>query len=143
MGASKQVAWEVMADFGSAASWAPGMRHSSLRGDTSSGVGTYRVMRHAWGFRIEEIVTQWTDYSGYSFKLVKAPFPMCDVCEKWVLEGSDLQAKLTITVSYNMRLGFLGRLLDMLLVRFVVAREMHQSVYGLKHYVEKRSAGPI
>ena len=83
-------------------------------------------------------MTQWTDLSGYTFKLVKAPFPMCDVCEIWVLDGDDLQAKLTITVSYNMRLGIIGSLLDKLLVRFVVAREMHRSVYGLKEYVEER-----
>ena len=141
IGSSRQAVWEVMADFGSAASWAPGMRWSNLTGDTETGVGTYRVMRHAWGFRIEEIVTRWTDFSGYSFKLAKAPFPMRDVCETWVLEGDDSQTKLTITVSYAMRLGFVGRSLDSILVRFVVAREMHRSVYGLKDYVEERSRG--
>ena len=141
IGSSRQAVWEVMADFGSAACWAPGMRHSRLRGDTTSGVGTYRVMRHMWGFRIEEVVTHWTDLSGYSFKLVKAPFPMCDVCETWSLEGDDLQAKLTITVSYAMGLSIIGRLLDTMLVRFVVAREMHRGVYGLKDYVEEKSKG--
>jgi hypothetical protein len=129
-----------MADFGSAASWAPGMRRSSLKGDTKTGVGTYRVMRHAWGFRIEEIVTQWEDCCGYSFKLVKAPFPMRDVCETWVLSGDHSQAQLTITVSYNMRLGFVGKLLDAVLVHFVVAREMHQGIWGLKRHVETRFA---
>jgi hypothetical protein len=125
-----------MADFGSAASWAPGMRRSSLKGDTKTGVGTHRVMRHAWGFRIEEIVTHWTDCCGYSFKLIKAPFPMRDVCETWVLNEVDSQAQLTITVSYNMRLGLIGALLDAVLVRFVVAREMHQGICGLKKHVE-------
>ena len=135
--ASKQAVWDVMADFGSAARWAPGMRQSSLKGEKRTGVGTHRVMRHAWGFNIEEIVTQWTKGAGYSFKLVKAPFPMRDVCETWVLEQDDSEVVLTITVSYGMRFGLIGALLDAVLVHFVVAREMHMGICGLKHYVEK------
>ena len=128
-----------MADFGNAATWAPGMRCSSLIGDRKTGVGTHRVMRHAWGFRIEEIVNQWSDGAGYSFKLIKAPFPMCDVHETWVLHHDNVQATLTITVSYAMRLGVIGRILDTLLVRFAVAQEMHQGIQGLKRHVEEHS----
>ena len=137
---STQTVWEVMADFGSAATWAPDMLQSGLRGDRKTGVGTYRVLRHAWGFKIEEIVTEWSDGAGYSFELVKAPFPMRDVHETWVLEAVDSHALLTITVSYDMRLGLLGALLDAVLVRFVVAREMRLGICGLKHHVEKKLA---
>ena len=138
--ASKQAVWDVMADFGSAAKWAPDMRHSSLKGELKTGVGTHRVMRHLWGFRIEEIVTRWEECAGYSFKLVKAPYPMRDVCETWVLQHDGNQALLAITVSYGMRLGLLGALLDSVLVRFVVARQMRLGICGLKHYVEKMYA---
>jgi len=136
-----QAVWDTMADFGNAATWAPGMRKSSLKGDKKTGVGTHRIMRHAWGFRIEEIVTEWSTGAGYSFKLVKAPFPMCEVCETWVLRPADSGALLTIVVSYAMRLGLLGTLLDTVLVRFVVAREMRMSIRGLKRYLEEMSAG--
>ena len=138
--ASTQAVWEVMADFGSAAIWAPDMLRSSLKGEKKTGVGTYRVLRHAWGFRIEEIVTQWSDGAGYSFELVKAPFPMRDVHETWVLKPDNGHALLTITVSYDMHLGLLGALLDAVLVRFVVAREMRLGICGLKHHVEKKLA---
>jgi len=138
--ASTQAVWEVMADFGSAAIWAPDMLRSSLKGEKKTGVGTYRVLRHAWGFRIEEIVTQWSDGAGYSFELVKAPFPMRDVHETWVLKPDNGHALLTITVSYDMHLGLLGALLDAVLVRFVVAREMRLGIRGLKQHVEKNFA---
>jgi hypothetical protein len=129
--------WDVMADFGSAAPWAPGMVHSSLIGDKKTGVGTHRVLRHVWGFKIEEIVTEWVEGAGYSFKLVKAPYPMRDVCETWILRSDDKHTLLTITVSYAMRLGPIGFLLDALLVKFLVAREIRRGIFGLKHYVEK------
>ena len=93
--------------------------------------------------KLEEIVTEWSDGAGYSFKLVKAPFPMRDVHETWVLKPGDSHALLTITVSYDMRLGLLGALLDAVLVRFVVVREMRLGILGLKHHVEKKLASRI
>ena len=129
-----------MADFGSAADWAPGMRRSALFGKATTGVGMQRIMQHAWGFIIEEIITHWTEGEEYSFDLSRAPFPMRDVREKWVLGENGGQTSLNITVSYDMRLGPIGALLDKMLVRFVVARQMHLGIYGLKHHVEKRSA---
>jgi len=138
--APKKAVWDVMADFGSAADWAPGMRRSALFGKATTGVGMHRIMQHAWGFVIEEIITHWTEGEEYSFDLARAPFPMRDVREKWVLSEDGSQTSLDITVSYGMRLGLIGALLDNVLVRFVVAREMRLGIYGLKHHVEKLSA---
>lgn len=139
----KEAVWDAMADFGSAAPWAPGMRESSLKGEKKTGVGTQRVLRHVWGFSIEEIVTEWVDGAGYSFELVKAPFPMRDVCETWILRPDDNHALLTITVSYGMRLGLIGDLLDALLVKFLVAREIRMGISGLKHHVEQKFANTL
>lgn len=134
--ASKQAVWDVMADFGNAADWAPGMRRAGLWGNVKTGVGMHRIMQHKWGFIIEEVVTHWTEGAGYSFRLEKAPFPMCDASETWVLNDDGHDAVLNITVSYSMRLGFIGALLDAVLVRFVVAREMRLGICGIKHHVE-------
>ena len=64
---------------------------------------------------------------------------MRDVCETWILRPDDNQAMLTITVSYGMRLGLIGTLLDALLVKFLVAREIRRGIFGLKNHVEKNS----
>ena len=61
---------------------------------------------------------------------------MCDACETWVLNDDGSDALLSITVSYGMRLGLIGALLDAVLVRFVVAREMSLGICGLKQHVE-------
>jgi ligand-binding SRPBCC domain-containing protein len=136
----KQVVWDAMADFGSAAPWAPGMRESSLKGEQKAGVGTQRVMRHVWGFRIEEIVTEWVDGAGFSFDLVKAPYPLRDVNETWVLRSDDEHTLLTITVTYDVHLGPVGDLLDTVFMRFLIAREIRQGILGLKRYVEEKFA---
>jgi ligand-binding SRPBCC domain-containing protein len=129
--APQQAVWEVLADFGGVEKWAPGMRRSNLLGDQDSGVGTRRVMRHRWGFRIEELVTEWSEGEAYAFELLQAPFPMTNVYETWDLASEDGQTTIVTTVSYEMSLGVIGTLLDYFLVRFLVAREMRAGLRAL------------
>jgi ligand-binding SRPBCC domain-containing protein len=133
----KQALWEVLADFGGVQKWAPGMRRSRLLGDSETGVGTLRVMRHRWGFRIEELVTAWDEGEGYSFELLQAPFPMRNVCETWKLESEGRQTVVSTTVAYQMGLGIFGSLLDFFLVRFLVTREMRMGIHALEQYAER------
>ncbi len=137
--ASPQAVWEVLEDFGSVSEWAPYMRRSSLIGNQQTGVGASRFMRHSWGFSFEETVTEWTDDSGFSFDVHRAPFPMKDVHETWVTGQERDLSTVTTRVNYGMRLGFLGSLVDWILVRFVVRREMRAGLRGLKKYVESKS----
>ena len=127
--------WDVLADFGSVADWAPYMRRSSVLGDQESGVGDCRTLRHAWGFRFEESVTEWDHGEGYAFDVFRAPFPMKDVRESWAVEHHNGLTTVTTRVKYGMRLGVAGAVLDWLLVRFIVRREMRAGLRGLKDFV--------
>ena len=94
-------------------------------------------MRHAWGFRFEEMVTDWHEGEGFSFDVFRAPFPMKDVHETWVTDHEDGFSTVTTQVNYDMKLGPLGSALDWLLVRFIVRREMRAGLRGLKQHVER------
>ena len=135
--APAELVWEILADFGGVADWAPYMRSSHLIGELESGVGMRRGMRHAWGFRFEETVTQWHEDKGFAFDVLKAPFPMKNVKEVWVLAAEDGRTAVETQVRYETHLGPLGTLSDWLLVRFVVRREMRAGLRGLKEYAEK------
>lgn len=63
---------------------------------------------------------------------------MRDVSETWILRPDDDRALLTINVSYGMRLGPVGKLLDVSLVKFLVTREIRAGIVGLKRYIERR-----
>lgn len=134
-GVSPQAVWKILEQFGSVDQWAPGMRSSSLLGEQASGVGTRRIMRHRWGFRIEEEVTRWADGKGMSFVLTKAPFPMQNVHETWDIKEQNGATRIMTTVTYEMGVGVLGTLLDQLLVRFVVEREMRRGLKALIAYI--------
>ena len=129
--------WAVLADFGNVEQWAPYMRKSHLIGHLDSGIGMRRGMRHAWGFRFEEEVTQWHEGKGFAFDVLRAPFPMKDVKEVWVLAPEDGHTAVETQVRYRTHLGPVGRLADWLLVRFVVRREMRAGLRGLKEYAER------
>lgn len=133
--------WAMLADFGGVADWAPYMRTSHLIGDQDTGIGMRRGMRHAWGFRLEEVVTQWHHEKGFAFDVLKAPFPMKDVKEVWVLGTQNGHTLVETQVRYAMYLGFVGRFLDWFLVRFIVRREMRVGLSGLKQCAEKAAAG--
>jgi len=135
--APAQLVWDVLADFGGVENWAPYMRRSNLIGEQSTGIGMRRGMRHAWGFRFEEVVTQWHESKGFAFDVLKAPFPMRDVKEVWVLASENGHTAVETQVRYGTHLGPLGALVDWLLVRFVVRREMRAGLGGLKEYAER------
>jgi len=137
--APASLVWGVLADFGSVSHWAPYMRKSHLIGAQDSGIGMRRGMRHAWGFRFEEVVTQWHDGKGFAFDVLKAPFPMRDVKEVWVLGPENGKTVVETQVRYGTHLGFLGGIADWLLVRFVVRREMRAGLRGLKQYSEREA----
>jgi len=128
--------WSVVADFGNVHLWAPYMKSCQLIGNQTSGVGMRRGMRHAWGFRLEEVVTDWTEGRGFSFDVQRAPFPMTHVKESWVLAGSNGLTTVATQVSYRMRLGFLGLAIDEPMVQYIVKREMRSGLRGLKRYIE-------
>ncbi len=131
-----EAVWDLLADFGGVSRWAPYMKTSHLIGDVQSGVGMRRGMRHAWGFRFEEAVTHWNEGEGFSFDVFRAPFPMQHVKESWKLEHSNGISTVSTRVTYNMKLGPLGKAIDSLLVRFIVRREMRAGLRGLKQYSE-------
>jgi ligand-binding SRPBCC domain-containing protein len=136
----RETVWAALEDFGEVSVWAPYMRRSALIGEQKTGVGTRRSLHHAWGFRLEETVTGWIDCRGFSFDVNRAPWPMKNVQEAWVIEHDGDHTVIGTSVEYDMHLGFLGSLLDNILVQYIVRREMRAGLRGLKAYLERGAA---
>jgi len=134
--ASHAVVWGILGDFSGVATWAPPLRNSAPVGDVEAGAGAYRVMRHFWGFRLEETVVEWDEGNGFRFDVVKVPFPLRDVRESWHLADGEGQVQVTTRVEYDMYLGPLGGAVDSILVSRLVRREMREGLKGLKRYAE-------
>lgn len=94
------------------------------------------MLRHVWGFHLEEVITAWDDGRGYSFAVVKPPFPIASVHETWTVDQRSRETRATTVVEYDVRLGALGRLVDVLLIRRLIRREMRRGLAGLKRHIE-------
>jgi ligand-binding SRPBCC domain-containing protein len=134
------VVWGILDDFSGVATWAPYLRSSAPVGDQTTGVGSYRVMQHFWGFRLEESVIEWEEGRGYAFTAVKVPYPIRDVRESWQMDAGPGGVTVTTRVEYDMHLGPLGSALDAVLVSHLVRREMRGGLRGLKKYAETVAA---
>lgn len=136
--APKPVVWGVLNDFGGVALWAPFLKDSSLVGELERGVGSYRVLRHFWGFRLEEAVIDWEDHSGYTFEVRVVPYPITNCRESWSVQAGNPHVTVTSRVYYDVSLGWLGRLLDWAFVRHLIRHEMRTGLQGLRDFVESR-----
>ena len=79
-------------------------------------------------------------------RVVRAPFPLRDVRESWVLPDSngtavDDAVVVETTVEYAMGLGRLGAALNSSIVSRLIQREMREGLRGLKRYAETISEG--
>ncbi|MCL7959614.1 MAG: SRPBCC family protein [marine benthic group bacterium] len=135
------VVWGLLSDFSGVATWAPYLRSSSPVGDVESGVGAYRVMRHFWGFRLEESVVEWDDGSGFEFDVVRVPFPIKAVRETWRIEDAEDHVVVATRVEYDTHLGPVGAAIDAAIVSLLVRREMREGLKGLKRYAETVATG--
>jgi ligand-binding SRPBCC domain-containing protein len=139
--APHSVVWGLLSDFSGVATWAPYLRNSSPVGDVESGVGAYRVMRHFWGFRLEESVVEWDDGSGFEFDVVRVPFPIKDVREAWRIEDAEDHVVVATRVEYDTHLGPVGAAIDAAIVSLLVRREMREGLRGLKRHAETVATG--
>jgi hypothetical protein len=98
-------------------------------------------MRHFWGFRLEESVVEWDEGVGYSFDVVRVPFPIKDVRETWRIEDNEDHVVVATRVEYDTHLGPVGSAIDAAIVSLLVRREMREGLKGLKRYAETVATG--
>lgn len=134
-------AWTVLADFSGVTLWAPGIRTATVVSEQKTGVGARRNLLLNLGFRIEEVITEWNEGSGYSFALVRAPYPMLDVHETIYILAEGDHVQVHSIVNYATKMGVVGTLLDRGVIHRLVKREMRASLTGLKRILERKSGG--
>ena len=128
--------WRVLREFGDVAKWAPYLRESRETGGPPIGRGSSRELRHQWGFRLSETVTEWHEGKSFVFNVFGVPFPLVEVCEAWAVSPSPSGTLVIQRVSYRVRLGPFGAIMDRALISSLIRREMRAGLLGLKRFVE-------
>ena len=133
--APKEKVWEILADFGGVANWAPTITSAHLLADVNGGIGATRSCDHISGAAIEEVITEWEEGEYYSYEMTTSLGPIKTLLNTWAVRAEGNDTVITLSMDFKMRFGPLG-LLMIPMAKMMMGKEMKLALAGLKHHVE-------
>ncbi len=135
--ASPEAIWEVLADFGALARWAPNVDHSVLTTTTTEGPGTTRRVQTGRTVLLERVV-DWQPAVSVAYEITGLPKLIRRAENRWRLEGVDggTEVSLTSTVDAG---GRPPQKLAAAVATRVLARVSDQLLDGLAHHTERNA----
>jgi uncharacterized membrane protein len=138
--APRERVWALLADLEGVAAWAPNIVECRLLSRVRQGVGAARRVRHATGIVLDEEVVAWDECSGYTYEIRGRLGPLRELRESWTVAPAPSSCVASATIRYDLRFGMLGRVVDRLLLRLLLRRQMSLGLSGLKRHAESRNA---
>jgi hypothetical protein len=133
--------WSLLADLESVAVWAPNIVDCRLLSSTRRGVGATRRVRHVTGIVLDETIVTWDEARGYAYEIRGPLGPLYRVQESWTLDPAPSSCIASAHITYDVRLGPVGAVLDRVLIRLLLQRQMCLGLTGLKRAAE--SSAPV
>lgn len=135
----RAAAWRRLRDLSSPHLYVPGLTEAALAGPQREGVGTRRQVRRGRMPVVDETVTAWREAEGVTLRLHRGangpPPPFRQLFFDYGLAERGGRVWLVNRMRYEVGLGPLGALLDRLLLRRIVARELRDVTLAQKiHY---------
>jgi hypothetical protein len=129
--------WDTLADFGNVARWAPTVIESHCTTPASRGVGATRNQTVVTGETVEEIIVEWNEHRNFTFEIPNGLASIIKTLrETWSVETFAAGTRVTVTMQYAMKGGWLGTLFDQLMVKQKLQGMLIQNLAGLKCHVE-------
>ena len=135
----KQKVWEIISDLGSIYKFNPGVSKSYYTTDHTEGIGAARICELQPAGKILETVKNWKEGSGFLLQIdaiEKAP-PFKNFNGLFELNKLNNNCtQVSVTISYGMKLGAIGLLLNKLIIRSKMEEGIVVLLEGLKAYSE-------
>jgi Polyketide cyclase / dehydrase and lipid transport len=140
-------AWAKLRDIALARHYVAGVERIEITTPQSEGVGANRRVFVKGRPPVDETVILWEDGRGFTMKLHhdgKAPPPFKEAAFRYWLDDAPVgQTLVHTTLSYRLPLGAVGRLLDALVMRRLMAPTITAIGPGMKQFYETgKSANP-
>lgn len=133
--------WQRLRDLSIAHKYVPGLRDCRLTTTQKEGVGASRRVYTTSGMEMDETVSEWNEGRGFVIRLhdgTKPPPPIFTEARFHYLleEAGANQTRFRPTMTYTIKWGGLGALLDSLLLNFIIRANMKKVGLGLKQFYE-------
>lgn len=143
--ASPEICWALMADFANIDFFNPHLSGSRLlEGSPESGLGTLRQcdLKDGKGY-IREKVVDWQEGRSYTVDIYDGTMPVDNtVTTLGLVPQAGGGTLLYMETSYDPRWGYVGALLDRLMIRRMFATMLLGVIGGLAAKAERRSPAP-
>lgn len=136
--ATPQTVWEVLSDLGRLEKYDPIVTKSDPIDKLTSGLAARRhcQTRNGW---FKEEVSEWQPYEQLAFTLFDCNLPMKALKHSYSLHPVEDGTRVTQVMTYTMKYGLLGRLLDLIMVRKQSDKGIKLFFEGLKQEVENQT----
>jgi ligand-binding SRPBCC domain-containing protein len=135
--------WNRLAgDIGTIAEWNPGVKESYvLAGAESSGLGAQRYCGLGGNNFLKEDVVAFQEEQAITFRITETNMPFARADIRFTLSPvaeSNTATKVTVSPDYKLKYGFVGELVDALMVKSTYRKGMAGLLAGLKEDVESK-----
>ena len=126
--------WEVLADIGGIANWAPQINHAVTTTEGNPGVGSERQCDVAGFGTVTERFVEWEDGSHFTYEVSNVAL-MKLVRNTTSVHAAGDQSLITLTMNFWMKFGPLGAPM-IPIARILMSKQGKLGLAGLKYHVE-------
>ena len=138
--AAPEIVWAVLADIGNIALWNPGVVRSEQTTPGEVSKGSCRYCNLGGKNYLNERLIVFEPPKIMTIRVTETNLPFAHVDIRFFLIPSEGKTLVKVSPQYQLKYGFLGRLLDLIVVRSQYQKGMKGLLSGLKEYVENKKA---
>ncbi len=131
-----QKVWEVLADFGGIHRFSGGVEASPINeGTPETGVGAERHCKLYDGNHIQERITEFVENKRLALEVFDSSMPLQSATGVFDLEPTGNGCTITMTMSYVVKFGIIGRAMDAMMMRRMMTRSLTGLLAGLEEHI--------
>ena len=136
--ASREKLWSILANLGELERYDPTVSRSVPLSPSVKGLGAARKVDMKDGKNwFEEKITTWKPGEALTYQLTACSFPVSGLSHSYTFEDAGDQVRVKQVMEYTVKFGWLGKLMDNLMVRKQTQAGIDKFFEGLKKYSEQ------
>jgi len=129
--------WETLTNIGELEKYDPTVKKCTVLSETTKGIGASRKVTMKDGKNwFEEKCTVSKQNEALTYELTNCSFPVLKLNHSYTFEQKGNRVKVTQIMKYQVKFGFFGKILDILVIRKQSDKGIKMFLSGLKSYSE-------
>jgi len=129
--------WEVLADFGGIHRYHPGLKSSPINSGTPvTGAGSERTCHLYDGNHLQERITKFVEHQRMEIEIFESSMPLKSGSGVIEVRSAEGGCEVVMTMSYVVKFGFIGRLMDAMMMKGMMTKGLNALLAGLQEHIE-------